>query len=181
MANLLPPFARKQLIREYWVRVLTLTLFMLAVVLLAIAIMLLPTYRTLSTQVAAMQDSLEDAEVEQARITASLTELQTTNRLLSYLRDVPATPSFTHYYYELQAIAGPGILITSINIQTNERVVSAVDMVAIASTRQGLIDFLDDLQRHPEFGRVAVPIENLAQSENIEFSVRIPVILTADS
>ena len=176
MANLLPPFARKALIREYWARVVTLTLFMLAVALVSLSIMLLPTYMNLSAQVELMQASLQAAETEQERVDAALSALQTTNRLVRLLREQPDTVPLTRYYYELQTLAGPSVTITRISIQAEDQSVPEIDMSAVAATRQSLIDFLDDLQQHAWFGRVAVPIENLAQSENINFSVRVPVL-----
>ena len=180
MANLLPPFARKKLVREYWVRVATLVLFMLSVVMVAQIIMLLPTYVTMSQQVTAIEETFADAEAEQVRTDEAMAELQVANRLVRYLHEGGGVSTFTHYYNELQTVSGQGVFLTEFSIQTTDGVTDAISVRAVATTRQVLIDFLDDLQRHPEFGRVDVPIENLAQSENIEFSVRVPILSLED-
>lgn len=176
MANLLPPFARKQLVREYWVRVLTIVLFVLAFTLGMVTIMFIPTYVHITAEVTAMESTIRDAEAEQMRTEEAQAEIQSTNRLVQLLHSSRSARLFTYYYEALEEVAGTEVAINQFTVARQEGEIDAVQIQAVARTRQSLIDFLGILQDHDEFGRVDVPIADLAQSENINFRVSIPVL-----
>lgn len=178
MANLLPPFARKQLVYEYWTRVSSVFLLTLSVAIAAGMIMFIPTYVHISAQLDAMQASIHDAEVEQQRFQEASNELQVTNRFVQLLRQVNPQPSFLYYYDILTSIAGTAVVVEHFTVsREGSGQIERIDVQAVARTRQVLINFLDALNVHPEFGRVEVPIASLSQAENISFNLAIPVAL----
>ena len=177
MANLLPQFARKKLIREYWIRLFSVILFMLSFVLLAIMIMFVPTFIFINTETVAMKETVRDAEAEKVRTEEASSIIQRTNRQVDLLRSSQDVRPFTYYFTLLEAVAGPVISVERFSaVREADGSIELIQIQAIAQTRQSLIDFLDELNDHQEFGRVNVPIANLAQSENIRFSVSIPIL-----
>ena len=175
MANLLPPFARKKLVREYWLRVGTVVFLMLALAMAAVGVMMVPTYVHLNNNLNAMQSFIQGAEEEQARTQEAQAAVQSTNRLVRLLDDSRERVSFSYYHDQLEQLAGTSVSIRQFQIMQREGSVEDLRIEAVATTRQALIDFLDTLQTHEEFGQVDVPIASLAQSENITFNVQIPV------
>lgn len=177
MANLLPPFARKQLIREYWIRVFAVTLFMLSFLSISIIILSIPIFVHISSELEIMKQDIYGVEAEQIRIEEASKSIQRTNRLISLLHNTTETKDFSYYFDTLEDLAGNRVTIERFSVERlSNGVVENIQIQAVAQTRQILIDFLDTLNTHEEFGRVDVPLANLAQSENINFSVSIPVI-----
>ena len=177
MANLLPPHARKKLIREYWVRVATICICMVSFVLGALLVMLIPTYLYVLSAVDAMEDQAQDAQAEQFRTELARDDIQKTNRLVGLLRTTFDSVPVSYYYDTLEEIAGVRVKIENFDVvRQPDGTIENIRLRATAQTRQALIDFLDTLNAHGEFGRVDIPIANLAQSENIDFTVTIPII-----
>lgn len=178
MANLLPPFARKQLVQEYWTRVFIVILFCFSAATLIAVIMFIPYYVHVTSQLASIRESIQDAEIEHQRMEDAAQEIQDTNRLVQLLIGTDTHPQFLYYYNTLTDIAGSSVMIERFaTSRTSEGVPEVISLEAVARTRQALIDFLDQLNTHPEFGRVEVPIPSLSQAENISFIISIPVLV----
>lgn len=175
MANLLPVLARKKIVREYWLRVGTIVFLMFALAMTAVGVMLAPTYVHLNNNLNSMRSFIQSAEEEQVRAQEAKVSVQGTNQLVRLLNESRERVSFTHYHNQLEQLAGTSVDIRQFQIMQREGSVEDLRIEAVAVTRQALIDFLDRLQTHEEFGRVDVPIASLARSENITFNVQIPV------
>lgn len=175
MANLLPPFARKELITEYWVRVTTLIFFMLSAVMFFLSLMLVPVYIGVSSNYNALVIRSDEMVGEKERIDFLVQDLQKVNVLVNQLKE-PEHKRFMYYYDSIHQIADEDVSIREITIKKGGEGFEDIILRATADTRQVLISFLDRLQNSSDFGSVDVPIQSLNESVNIEFTVRIPVI-----
>lgn len=177
MINLLPPFARKYVLVAYWTRVTALALFAWALAVSMGVVMLGAVYLQVDREMNSMQRSVGEAEELQAFITDAASQIDRANDQAQLLLAEDEYESFTTYVAEMERIAGTGVQVTNMSLQrATEEEWPPVQITAVAETRQDLISFLDAVEAHPLFGSVDIPIANLSQSQNIQFSLRVPIV-----
>ncbi len=179
MINLLPPFARKHVLIAYWTRVAALALFAWTLAIVMVVLIHLTVYLELTTNINHMQQSVGEAERLHAFTAAASDDITTANQKARLLLEESDYASFTTYLSAMEELAGTSISIDEMQLRRDEEVVSPLSLSAVAATRQDLIAFIDAVQSHPSFGEVDIPISNLAQSQNISFSVQVPIRPTA--
>ncbi len=177
MINLLPPFARKQITLEYWVRVIGIGLFLLALVTVLVMIMLVPVYINLTNQVSSIGGSVADAEQIREQIVTASESLQTANQLAVLLVNDDPYQKFTTYFFWVEEAAGNMVQIEEVLLNRRTDDFVPMQVTAVAETRQNMIQFIENLQSYSHFGQVDIPISSLAQSENIRFSVQVPILI----
>ncbi len=177
MINLLPPFARKQITHEYWVRVMAVGFFAWAVASVMVTIMLVPVYGMLADEKGVLSQKVGDAASIQGLITEANQTFVRANRYAAVLAASTEQYTPTFFTTELERIADTTIQIEDIVLVYQDRKPRPITLTAISATRQDLIAFLEAVQRHQYFGVVEMPLSSLAQSEDIRFSVEIPVVI----
>ena len=176
MINLLPPFARKHVFTAYWIRVVALALFAWALGLFMVVIMHVTVFLELTTTIGNMQRSVGMAEELQAFTTNATTEISVANDKARLLIVEDSYEPFTVYTSAMEDLAGEAITIIEMQVRRTEESLTPLTVTAVAATRQDLISFLDAVRAHDMFGEVDIPIANLSQSQNINFSVQVPII-----
>lgn len=172
MTNLLPPHAKKQIVIEYWTRVICAWVMLWSLCLVVGVVLLWPTYFLLSENNAGQEQSaiaasersseFKDIRGELTMATKQATEIS----LLSNRKKLSTVMSEVWNATDQRVI-----VISSLSV---ERTVDGLQPIIVSGTaadRQSLADYRDALEAIPYVASVDLPIGNLAKREDITFTL----------
>jgi len=173
MYKLLTPEGIQRVKEEYNRRRLIVVLTAIILVLLVAIVGTLPSY-VLST--------IREIEVEEkSRVTetaevsgdeAELEEwLKETNAALEVLSATSLEPKPSLYIEKVVSERGSGLYLTNFSWRKDKDSKITLIVRGIASTRQALIAFRDNLDALEEFSLVELPLSDLALSKDINFQI----------
>lgn len=184
MANLLPPEQLKTLRQERAIRLVVLALTFLAALELLAIVLLVPPFllaRSKRENVALHVATIEQLIAQRERDTTAST-IQETQEQIKELSHIAELPTMTAYIERIIEHRGPGVTLGGITYTIgqktegeNETTLATITVQGRAHTRDGLLAFVKRLEREPDFGGVVLPVSNLAQREDISFTVHITV------
>lgn len=181
MINLIPTPAKKSIVKEYWVRVLSVWMIVWAFALLCGISLILPTYVLINSQVSVYEVSAAEAtkKVEDYRNASRvlIDSSQQAGVVVTENRQL-AISSLVELFRSLQ---GNTVQISGIEIIRNEEGVEPVRLDGIATDRQSLASFRDRLQEQEAVSVVDLPISNLARDRDIQFSMTITMVNESES
>jgi len=179
MTNLLPPAAKKQIVFEYWVRVFSVWVILWSVCLLISAIVLLPTYVLIVGSSEAYADSVMDAS-ERTEQFESISQMlsQATKQAQTIIINDRQT-KLSAIFTDVENAAGLGVDLSGITVNRNKSDIDPVRVQGIAPNRQSLAAFKNRLETIPYVASVDLPIGNLAENQDIVFT--ISVIINSDA
>lgn len=175
MINLIPPEAHTRIKTEYWIRVLTTWLFLLAVAATVVGALLLPAYVLVSSQVSR---SATDADLARARVGEHDTTTKVLDAAAEESRLVMAmsqTPELMGVVEMIEGLVPAGVEATSYTLARQSSWVAPVVLGGTASTRTALATFRDALLTHPKIVKVDLPISNFAKDKDISFTVTFTI------
>lgn len=173
MINLIPPSARAMVVKEYWLRVAAVWLFLFGTACLLVASLLLPTYMLLRTELIALRDQVAANAAETASIdegAAALVIAMTDAKTLLAM----ATSSVVAQIGEIETLAGSAVTITSYQFETKESE-KVVTITGVAANRIALANFRDALEEAAHFADATLPISSLIKDKNIDFTMTLNV------
>lgn len=175
MINLIPTLAKSRLIKEYWVRAVTMWLFLWSIAVLLGMFILIPPYVLTNSQVSAYKDSAESATKKIANYEAVSAELARSVAWARTVRENFAYPTTSEYITFLRSLERDEITISHISITRVEREVEAIVVAGTANDRQALAAFRDILVAQEVVSAVDLPLSNLAKDKDIPFEVTITI------
>jgi len=179
MTNLLPPTAKKQIVYQYWVRVLSAWVMLWSVCLLVSAVVLWPTYVLIVGSSAAYADSVADATERTAQYEAISQELsQATKQAQTVIVNSRQT-KLSAVFADITTASGQGAAVSSVSINRVAEGVGPVRVQGVAVDRQSLAQFKDRLETLPYVASVDLPIENLAENQDIDFNIVVLIDIDA--
>ncbi len=176
MLNLIPPAARKSVIREYWVRAVTVFMFLLGTGFLLVASFLLPTYVLIDNQVESMQAEVDARAATTASFDASSGSLtnamKQANTLLAAEGGamVPATVLTN----TLDTLSGPEVDLTQVSF-TKTAATTTLMISGQAKNRPALAGYRDAIEGHEYFLSADLPISSLVKDKDLLFTMTIVV------
>ena len=173
MINLVPPHAKKGLLIEYWVRVLSAWLTLWASTLLVSACILYPAYILIGSQVTVYEESAKEASEKVATYENVSTALVRASIQARFILDETSAISFSEYLKLFQSLQGGSVELSRIAINRTASGVSPVDLVGVAADRQSLASFRDRLLAEESVVSVDLPISNLARDKDIPFNITV--------
>ena len=177
MTNLLPPAAKKQVIREYWLRMGSAWVMLWSVSLLVGAVLLWPTYVLLSgNNQAFMQSSVAaaDSTVEFEALSRGLNESMRQAEDIMRLSKQQLFSIIADDVWEI--VNRTNVTIDRLSLSRADGALQPFSVGGTAADRESLAEFRDQLQALPYVDTVELPIENLAGSEDIDFALEIIVL-----
>lgn len=175
MINLIPPDARSRIVTEYWVRVVTVWLLLLAVAATVVGALLFPAYVLVTSQV---NLSTTEADVARARVG----EHDVTTKVLDAASEEARLiavgaqdPRLTQVVEVIEEIIPAGVAAGSYTVTRQGGGVAPVILRGTATTRAALAAFRDSLLAHPRIARVDLPISNFAKDRDITFTVTLTI------
>ncbi len=175
MINLIPPDARSRITLEYWIRVVTVWLFLLAVAAVLAGVFLLPSYILVTSQVRSFAAEAEAAKASVAQSDGTARALVLASDQARLLLNVEQTKRFTTIIAAITSAAGAGIEVTDYGFARTTDGIAPVRVGGTASSRQALAAFRDALLTQPVVAAVDLPISNFAKDRDIEFSLMLTI------
>ncbi len=173
MINLIPPSAEKLIIKEYWLRVLAVWLFLLGTGCLIVASLHLPTYALLRNELTSLREQVANNAAETASFDTGSAALATAMAEAALLRSV-GTSSAGHVLdiEALTDIAGSDVVLSSFVFSKTDST-TMVTLIGTARTRAALANFRDAIEADERFADAILPISSLIKDRNIDFTMTV--------
>tara|TARA_B100002051_G_C16745015_1_gene646989 strand:- start:7941 stop:8483 length:543 start_codon:yes stop_codon:yes gene_type:complete len=171
MINLIPPQAKRALLIEYWIRVVAFWAVMWSVALVIGSILLMPAEVLINYQTLTYAESAELAAKTNETFESVAPELVEASQQARYIIDESAVPRISAYLDALESVESASIRISSISIKRTETGFGPVSISGVADTRSDLAAYSDRLVAHPLIESAPLPFSNLAQDQNLSFSL----------
>ncbi len=175
MINLISPDARRRITTEYWVRVITVWLFLLTVAAMLAGAFLLPPYMLVTSQVRSFVAEAEAAKALVANGDGTARALIIASDQARLLIDAERTLRFTAIIDELVQVVDEGIVVREYNFLRTASGVAPVQVGGVAETRQSLAAFRDALLAQPLVTAVDLPISSFAKDRDIQFLITLTI------
>lgn len=176
LTNLLPRERHRTLRREYFWRLAVVAAVLGIALIASAAILLLPTYLYLSSEVQARTNRLADAATALASSdeTELLSRLNALSEDTATLSKLGTLPSASAVVSEVLAVSRPGITLSSISYTPKVGNTSATMVLSgIAATRDALRNYQLALQGTSFAQSVDLPVSAYAKDSNISFGITI--------
>jgi Tfp pilus assembly protein PilN len=172
MVNLLPIRARRALIRDYYLRLAALALFLIALVTVLGGLLLVPSFflaRATAQEAARYRAALEETVglKERAGVAAQVATLSERVRLLDTFAASPATPAIVA---TLMDAMPRGVTLTALSIARTGTGASLV-ISGSAGTRDALLSLAASLKSVTTFSGVSLPVSSLVSDADIPFTI----------
>jgi len=179
MANVLPETEKKRIYHEYLLR-LVAVVFVLATVSFVIStVFLAPVYllslaknRATAERAAVLKQSiaLEDKMVVEIFVSMK--------KRLAFLAAHRTSPSSLNALTAILNNRTEDIELTFFFFEADEKGEATLSLEGVATSRNALAGFAKKLEKEPLFERVKLPVSNLAQDRDIEFSLNVDIATT---
>lgn len=173
MANLIPPHAKKEIITEYWFRVVIVWCCLISIGLLIVALLKVPALMLIASQEQEYSGVYDSAQQKADTLEESQVTIKKANTIAQLLAKDATTTSPVAVLSTLDAIAGPSVQITGFQIAKDKDVVTSISVSGIAHTRTALANFRSGIEEHVLFDKAELPISNLAKERDIAFNISI--------
>lgn len=177
MTNLLPPTAKKQIVVEYWTRVICAWVLLWSVCLFIGVVLLWPTYVLLTGNNEAFAESAS-AATERTNEYQELSNVLTRASMhAEEIVTIGTRPLLSDVVRDVLTVVDTSkVEITGIQIAREEAQLLPFTVSGEAVDRLALAQLRDSIESLPFVGGVDLPIENLAKNEDISFSLRVTVL-----
>ena len=173
MINLIPPQAKKSLLREYWLRAVSVWLLLWSFFIVIGTFLLLPVYVLIGSQVAVYEDSATAASERVTNYENVSTALVQPSRQARFILDETTKPFFSDYITLFKNLEGKGIDINKIHLAREQNDVEPVSLSGVATDRQTLAAFRDRILALEVVSEVDLPLSNLARDKDIPFTISV--------
>ncbi len=174
MVNLLPPTAKKKYVVEYYVRTVTVWLFLITAALVVVGSLMIPLWVSVEIQNAAIAPAYERAFKGGASFAELEGDIIAANTLAGELNRSSQYQLLLPYIIRLQELSGSLVSIQSISMQRSEKgEVKEIMVTGVAATRVALAAYRDALEVETMFAAVELPISNLAKDLDVPFNITI--------
>lgn len=176
MINLIPTSAKKQVVIEYWLRVITVWFLLVSLTALIGAAVMLPVYVLLKEQISVYQESADKAQEKMAVFENVSSDLVAASQQAKIILDNQKDATLSKYIYMFSSLETEALILSSITVSRDGEVVAPVQLSGVASDRQALADFRDRLLAIEDVKAVDFPISNLAKDKDIPFGMTVTLV-----
>lgn len=173
MTNLIPPDAKRAVVIEYWIRVITVWFVLIGFALIAIAVLKIPTYVLVESQLRAFSGEYEKAINDSEQFEKAQEAITEANEIAELLTNSTDTVDLSSLITILDELSGTEVVINNFKFTKTDGEISAISVKGMAATRQSLATFSEDIEQQPLFSEAELPISNLAKDRDIGFSIDI--------
>jgi hypothetical protein len=174
MINLIPPGAQKQVKREYWMRVFTVWIILVASACVMIATLYMPVYVLVKSQLDAFLQAYTQASVESESFKDSEQAVEKANDIAELLSAANKALPFSTVIFELEEVSKEhGVSITEFVLLRDKGKLQPIVLRGTADSRLDLTSFRDAVEAHDLFKSAELPLSNLAKDKDITFSITI--------
>lgn len=179
MINLIPPEAKSVMKFEYWARVLSVWSFLFAGVGFTAALLLVPTYVLLKTQLEVLNTEFDKTRDDAASFAQIEKDIKDANYIIDQLQKEQQALVSSRIIEGVTAATNEGITLSrfmmSAETAPKKGSTQSIQVQGEAQTREALAAFKTELERSPLFETASVPISDLARDVKLPFVVTITV------
>ncbi|MAZ29755.1 hypothetical protein CL655_00520 [bacterium] len=161
--------------REYWMRVAVVWLLLLGGLVVVAAVLTAPSFVLVESQLRAYESQIQTAAAVASEQRALTEEVTRANQLADTVYSVGTIPKVYPYLNRIAELQGEAVMLTRFSVTRVETAVASINVAGVAATRQSLTNFSDAVVADPLFTAADVPLSNLANNEDIAFSISIVV------
>lgn len=172
MINLIPPAARRSVMREYWFRAISVWLLLCGTGCIIIAVLLFPTYILIRMQVNQIDANMTASSDKVATFDVSSAELTLANTRAQVLTSISSSTPFSTYVDTIETLSGGEVTISQM-VFARPQTGGTIKLSGTAKTRQALAQFRDALEAETAFDAVDLPISNLIKERDLLFFMDI--------
>lgn len=173
MVNLIPPTAKRGVIIEYWVRVVTVWAGLASIAAILIAVVMSPVYVLVDSQITAYIQSADIASQKIASFKSVSEELVLATQQAQLVISSSKEMQLSEIIYLFNSLEGEGIALDSVSVNRIPTGIEPVRISGNAVDRQSLADFRDRLLAEERVETVDFPISNLAKDRDITFTITV--------
>ena len=173
MINLIPPKAKKTLVAEYWVRVVSVWGVTWAFTLISCACILFPAYILIDTQVEVYDQTAQMVSEKVTGYEATSVALVQASQQAKAIIDLQNEPRLSQLIAMFNQHQTESVTFSSIKLNRGGKGLSPVTLVGKAQDRHALAKFKESLSEAPEVSGVDLPISNLAQEKDLLFTITV--------
>ena len=184
LTNLVPTDRRRAIRREYFVRLVTVALWLLVVIVIIQGIFLLPSYiyesQTVNSRTLSLRSlTASSATSQQQQLQASLNSLQSES---TYLLALGKSPAASTALRAVLAVPRPGITLSGFTFTSPTVAASnsnrSMQLTGVAATREDLSAYNTALSALPFVSNSNLPISDFAMDSKIPFNITLTGTLT---
>lgn len=175
MINLIPPKARKKVTREYWTRVASVWLFLIAAAGIVTVVLAVPVYFLVQNINIALSGQFDQVKEQQKKYEEAEMQIKYANALVKRVMMENEDMAFTDLLSALEQVSGVGVELNQIVWSDVGAEGRQLGLTGIAKTRSELSQFVTDLNNHTLFDGADLPISNLAKDRDIRFSMTVKI------
>jgi hypothetical protein len=175
MTNLIPPEAKTELVRLYWIRMVSVWALLWSVLLLVGALLLYPTYLLLTGTSAAYIETVASVSERTEVYDLMVADLNRSSQEAKTIVQAASKVSLSDLLQNMWSVNGGGIDIVSVRLARGVDGITPIGITGEAINRQSLALFRDRLEALPYVTEVNLPIENLAENQDITFSIFVTI------
>lgn len=175
MTNLIPPESKKQLVRLYLVRLISVWSLLWSVSLLLAALLLYPSYLLITGISAAYVETAASVSERTEVYDAIVEDLNRSSQEAKVIVQTNQESSLSDLLQDMWSVNGQEVEITSVQLSRNADGVTPIGLTGEAVNRQALALFRDRLDALPYVTEVNLPIGNLAENQDINFTILVSV------
>lgn len=182
MSNLLPLTAKQNVRYEYWTRVVTVWVLLIAAALFIVGTLRIPSYVFIQAELDVLEESAAEHNQEQQAFLEAKEGLEQADKTAALFLSGYDMPVFSSVYEKIITLAGPGISVTGVTLGRTEEgfELAEISVTGVAQTRAGLAAFREAVVADEQFVDMNLPISNFAKDSDIAFSVTITPTNPAD-
>lgn len=177
MANLLPPDAKKNVRKEYWLRTASVWTLLLAICFVIFVALLVPTYVLIGAQHRAVTLQDSDLEINNEAYSESVVAIERANTLARQLQKTPQHLLPSEALSVIESVQDDAIVLTGFFYTTSEDAEDTISVTGIAANRTTLVSFRETLERSPFFKEATVPVSDLVRDQNLPFTITITIAM----
>jgi hypothetical protein len=184
LTNLISTRNRRMFRQEYFVRLATVTAWLLTFVVIAECVLLLPSYlfesQAVSSHTVELQQLSQKAATSQEQQVQS--EVQALSGEASYLQGLSTTPTASMALRAILAVPRPGITLSGFTYGSAQSATNSalktMQITGIADTREDLRGYDAALSALPYVSSADLPISEYAKASSIPFTITLTGSLT---
>ena len=173
MSNLLPPHARKAVVREYWQRVVTVWFCLFAFAVVIVGVLAFPSFLTIKITTDSVEARVDKASIELEAIESAEEAITLANQQAALLKQSQTSVSFADLITKLDALAATQIEVEGYTLAQSKGALDPITIRGTAATRRELTAFVNRIEADPQFDEVNLPIANLAQDTEVAFQITV--------
>jgi hypothetical protein len=177
MFNALPEDLKKEIKKEYRLHRTLVTLFAVFFLQICFLIAIFPTWansyfkeKGLATQIEDMNNSQSYQDAD-----AVYSIIESTNLKLRVINVNLASPKVVPIVKQIISSRTSGISLSKLSFVATGGNTAVVSIEGVSKTRESLISYVSVLEKSKIFKTVDLPISNLADEKNIDFTINLTV------